>query len=749
MPRKIAFTILAIACIAGAIIIAIFAYRASVANAMELQVVPPERVLIGIPFDVKVGVANKSSKPLKNVRVSLNLPPGVAFVGSPASQNSDYRDLNDLDANSSRQPTFKLIALDDENTFKKISAGASFTAGSFNSQFDRAQDQNVVIGGHAVSVDIAPPQQILNGQTFDTEVSFKNVAGVDMDNLKLKLDYPPSFTPTKSNPPSDIGNDTWILGNLRKGEEVKFKISGNLIGPEGARFDSKATIEALLGGELYPISSNSAAISITPAPVALKINLNGGGEYISKTADVLSYTVNYANNTNVSLRDVIIKAKLTGAMFDLNTINSAGAFRSSDNTILWNASNASDLRALSPGQSGSVSFSVHTKSEYPIKRSTDKDFILKVEAMIESPTVPYFVAEGKTINYSDIENKVMGQAQLDARAYFKEPSAGISNKGPIPLRLDQPTQFTIHWLIKNYATDISDVEARGFLGGNIRFTGKVKSNTLTLPIYNERTQEMIWQIPKIAATAGVIGKPIEAVFQVEAVPSTADLNRDMLLIQDSQLTALDDFTGLQLSSKAAGLTTRLPDDPTVNGNGSVLQQQQAEQFQQAQLTERQKLLKLLQQQNASQAEQDQQLQQFDQQYQYDWLALQKQLERQYSQFQQQQEVAQQQDAAAAAANASTVEACLQDAANKRDAEIKAVDENRSDDLRTALEKRRNLLIFAALIGDPHLRHIAIVAAIVGYQKDEQEIQKSWGEGRAKAGMRYQQDAAACNGATGQ
>ncbi len=749
MSRKIAFTILAVACVVAAFTIGIFVYRAKVASAMELQVVPPERVLIGVPFDVKVGVSNKSSKPLKNVRVSLNLPAGIAFVGSPASQNSDYRDLNDLDPNSSRQPTFKLIALDDENTFKKISSSASFIAGAFNSQFDKAQDQNVVVGGHAVSVDIAPPQQIFNGQTFDTEVSFKNVAGVDMDNLKLKLDYPPSFTLSKSTPPPDIGNDTWILNNLRKGEETRFKISGSLIGPEGSLFDSRATVESVLGGELYPISSNSAAISIAPAPISLKIDLNGGGEYTSRTGDILNYTLNYANNTDVSLRDVIIKAKLIGAMFDTDTTSSNGAFRSSDNTILWNASNASDLRALSPGQSGSVSFSIHTKSDYPIRKPADKDFLLRVEALIESPTVPYFVAEGKTVNYSTSENKVMGRAQLDTSAYFKEPGAGIFNKGSMPLRLDQPTQFTIHWAIKNYSTDISNVEVRAFLGGNVRFTGKVKSNALTLPIYNERTQEMIWQIPKIAATTGVIGKPMEAVFQVEAVPSTTDLNRDMLLIQDSNLTATDDFTGLDLSSKDTGITTQLPDDRTVSGAGAVLQQRQAEQFQQQQQTERQKLLQLLQQQNASQAEQDRQLEQFDQQYQYDWSALQKQLEQQYAALLDQQQQNQQQEQAAAAVSTAAAEACLQDASDKRDAEIKAVDENRSDDLRTALEKRRQLLIIAALIGDPHLRHIAIVAAIIGYQKDEQEIQKSWNEGRANADRQYQQDAAACNGAPSQ
>ncbi|MDO8467103.1 MAG: hypothetical protein Q7S83_03110 [bacterium] len=746
MSKK-AVVILSIAVVVSLMIIGFFIYRASIARGMEVEIAPPAKVLIGVPFDVRVGVSNKSSNLFKNVRLWLKLPSGLAFVGSPISQESVSRELGALSGNGYSQQTFTLIALNGENTFKKISADAIYDSGYFDAEFDKKIDQNLTVGGHGIEMDIAAPQKILNGQAFETELSFKNVSGVNLSELKVRVDYPPTFTLSGATLPPDVGNNTWVLGNMLKGSEVKFKITGNVIGPDGAFFDSLATVEALLAGEIYPINKNAATIGIAPAPITLKINLNNDNEYIAAPGSDLRYTLNYVNNTDIGLRDLIVRAKLSGIMYDLSTLSSNGTFRSSDNSVTWTAANFPSLVYLAPGQSGSVSFNVRAKRDYPIKKASDKNFLLKVSATIDSPTVPYFVNEGKAESFASIENKVQGLVDLDALAYFRDAASGITNKGPMPLRLDQPTNFTIHWRITNYATDVKDIEVRAFLGGNVRATGVMKSNAATIPFYNERTQEMIWQLPKIDATTGVIGKPIEAIFQVEAVPSTNDLNRDMLLIQDSSLTATDDFTGVALSSQDDEITTGSLDDQTVSGQGTVLQQPQVLQLQQTHLDERQKLLLLLAQQKASRAEQDAQLAELQARQSSAQTALERQLQKLRDAYKP-PVILPPVIAGGEGGGVVVDEECANQAASNRDAEFAAVDDNHDDDLNAALEKRRNLLIAAALVGDPHLRHILIVAALVGYEKDEKEIEEDWNEGRAAAQRKYQQDMAACNGGAG-
>lgn len=738
-----AIIIIASTAVIGGATVGVVVYQTRYSRDLNLEVSVPDKATIGIPFDLGVSVSNISEDVMNDIQISVLLPEGMASVGLPASQNSDSRELKSLGAGSVSRQNFKIIALGGPNTFKAITVTVNRSPGSTGPNFEKKATANMSIGGYAVGLDLITPQKVFNGEAFDAEVSVKNLSDLDFSGIQLGLGYPAIFTFVGSTLAPDVGNNIWILESLPRGAEKRFKITGKLVGQEGASFDMSAIIETVLAGQFYQLNSNSGAISIATSPIALRIALGGDNRPV-QPGERLSYTVSYINNSDVALRDAVIQVKLTGAMFDLSGLNTNGTVRSSDGTVSWNTSNIASLRNIAPGQSGIVTFDVPIKRDYPVRKISDKNFTLKVAATMDSPTVPYFVQEGKTVAFANIENKIGGRVELDARGYFRDPASGISNKGSMPIRLNQPTEFTIHWVIKNYATDISNIEVRAFLGGNVRATGKIKSNTLTIPVYNDRTQEMTWSIPNVAANTGVIGKPIEAIFQVEALPSMNDLNKDMLLIQDSSLVAIDDFTGAALSSVDTGITTQLPDDLSIVSRGVVQLPAQGQQVQQQQQTERQKLLLLLQQQNASQAEQDLQLSQLDQRQQYDWQKLQQQFQQQYSALLNQQQIDLSNDMINYSDDVASNEVCVQEARSKYDAEVHAVDDNKSDDLKSAVNKRTKLLAIAALVGDPHLRHIAIVAAIVGYQKDEKDIQEAWNEGRAQAEQRYQSDVTECN-----
>ena len=269
---------------------------------------------------------------------------------------------------------------------------------------------------------------------------------------------------------------------------------------------------------------------------------------------------------------MIISAQLVGDMFDLTTLNTNGSLRSFDKTIIWNVANTPSLAVISPGASGKVEFRIDAKDVYPIKRLSDKNFILKVNAVIESPTVPQFVAAAKTISITSQEAKVAGKAVVDAKAFFRDAASGIVNRGPMPPKVGKATNFTVHWLITNYGTDIKNVEVKAFLGGNVRFTGEAKSNTTTVPVYNERTQEVVWMIDSISAGNGVLSRSSEAIFQVEAIPSVSDIGKYMTLLQATSLKASDDFTGLEIQANDSGLNTELPDDLTITSQQGVVVQ---------------------------------------------------------------------------------------------------------------------------------------------------------------------------------
>jgi len=138
------------------------------------------------------------------------------------------------------------------------------------------------------------------------------------------------------------------------------------------------------------------------------------------------------------------------------------------------------------------------------------------------------------------------------------------------MKVGQPTDFTIHWLIHNYSTDVSSVQVKAFLGGNVKMTAMVKSNSATMPIYNDRTQEVVWTIDRISATRGVLNAPLEAIFQIEATPSINQAGAAMDLVGETSLTATDEFTGEALSSKALKINSAGLSDPTVTQQQGIV-----------------------------------------------------------------------------------------------------------------------------------------------------------------------------------
>lgn len=537
---------------------------------MDIAISAPEQILLGVPFTVTVNVANGAQNILQDIKLNLNIPEGVVFVGEPQDKAVEFKDIGDLGVGSLVKEEFQLMAISGEDTFKRLEVDVGYLPFSLASRFEKSEAVDVGVRGAGIVLDLTAPAKVFSGEGFELVISYRNVSDKDFRNLKLRMEYPPVFSFVKSSVVSDSGNNIWELGDLRSGSEGTIKINGSVIGPADSFFDFKGSIEGEFLGESYIISSRSITQSVETSPLSLNILLNGDKDVVVRPGDTLNYTISYANNIDIGLRDVIISAQLVGDMFDLTSLTTNGSLRSFDKTIIWNAANTPSLAVVSPGAGGRVEFRIDAKEIYPIKRLSDKNFILKINAAIESPTVPQFVAAEKTISVTSQEAKVAGKAVIDAKAFFRDAASGIVNKGPIPPKVGKATNFTIHWLITNYGTDIKNVEVKAFLGGNVRFTGEAKSNAITTPVYNERTQEVVWMIDSIAAGSGILNRPLEATFQVEAIPSVSDVGKYMTLLQSTNLKALDDFTGLEIQASDSGLNTELKDDLTITSQQGVV-----------------------------------------------------------------------------------------------------------------------------------------------------------------------------------
>lgn len=536
-----------------------YLYQYSTSREISFSLKAPANIPVGVPFNIEIEIQNNSENPLKDGRISMILPEGTALLAENIDKRVLNRSFGDLDASASFQEKIPVLIFKNEQSVKKFEIIASYFPPSLGpkARFEITKSVEVTARESGVKLDLTAPQKVLNNEDFEIEIDYQNISDVDFSNVELELQYSKSFTFSDADPKPSASNNLWKIGNLAKKSPAKAELSsaktivfsGKALGAEQSFFEIKSVLRAEFAGQKYLINEKTISVNIAPSPLSLNISVNDQPDYLASPDGDLKYKIIARNNSDIGLNDVIIKARLVGEMFDFKSLRTGGFFNSKDNTITWNVANTPALRLLSPAAEGTVEFEIRLKDSYPIKRIGDKNFVLKVEAEISSPTVPYYVASDKTIGFAKSEIKVAGFAVISAEANFL--------KGFSPPKVNKPSTYLIRWTIANYSTDISNIEVRAYLQSGARWLGQVKSNISSVPNYNERTQEVVWLIDSIPATKGVISEPIEATFQIEVAPNTIQVGQYLPLLSETTFRAFDEFAKIELKNTAKNLNAQL------------------------------------------------------------------------------------------------------------------------------------------------------------------------------------------------
>ena len=323
---------------------------------LDVGLMSPDEVMAGVPFDLKVEFSNQISSVLKKVSLIVTLPEGAVFAGSGVEKLVDSRDLGDIGQGSLISESYKIIFLKGIGEKNKIKALVSYSSGS--SKYEKGKEKEVSILDSGVSVEMKAPDKVFGGEEFDVVVNYKNISEADFTGLVLTIEYPAIFTFISSDSKADSGNNVWELGDLRKGSEGSFTIKGSVAGPDNSPVVFKSNLGFSLNNQKYHIDLKDVGSAISPSPLSLAIMLNDKQDYVAKLSDDLTYNISYINNTDVPLRDVVVRTQLKGELFDLTSLDTKAIFRTSDNTLIWNSGNTPELNNIAPRSAGLVSFSI-------------------------------------------------------------------------------------------------------------------------------------------------------------------------------------------------------------------------------------------------------------------------------------------------------------------------------------------------------------------------------------------------------
>lgn len=541
---------------------------------VSVDLYAPTQVYRGVPFDVTVQVASQPQSSVRGATLTITMTPGIVSLDNlnPSNQNLVIDPVGDLGGGSLTKRNYKFLATGDANSVQKLTVQLSYASGGGSARYAVKQEAQVAISDPAIGLTVKEPSSVVGGSKFDLEVGYRNVSGFDFPDVRIQANYPPEYQFASASITPDSLQRYWRLGELKSGSAGKLTVTGSFRATEQGTFNIPFDIFVNFLGHDYLVGEQVATITLSPSPVALALAVNGQSDYVAHASDLLQYRITYQNNSGIALANATIKVSLLGAMYNFATLRTDGNFSSVANTITWNAGNMPALNLVEPGASGEVDFTVQLSSLFPINRLSDRNFTLQAKATLESPTVPYYISADKTSSVASLTTKIGALASLTAKALYRDAASGIANSGTLPPRVNTPTEYTVHWTIRNYPNDLTNVKITAPLAAGVEWTGIEKSSIDSVPLYDSQTGIVTWTIAKIPATTGVASAPIEGTFQIKATPNVTQVRQYEPLMGQATLSGTDDFTGQPYTTTAQPLDTSLPADPTVGqGQGIVTQ----------------------------------------------------------------------------------------------------------------------------------------------------------------------------------
>jgi len=215
-----------------------------------------------------------------------------------------------------------------------------------------------------------------------------------------------------------------------------------------------------------------------------------------------------------------------------------------------------------------VKFSVKIKESLPIEKSSDKNFIISSLAKIDSQDVPTFIEENKIISGNRMDMKINSEIVLETTGYYYD--SVIENYGPIPPEVGKETTYAIHWKISNALNDLSEAKVKAVIPTGATVTEMKNPQDAVLHYtFNERTNNLVWEIGNIESGAGILNSPREVVFQVKIKPSPEQVSLAVNLVGETVFSAKDLFTGEEIRFFGNKKTTSLKEDAKLEKNYKV------------------------------------------------------------------------------------------------------------------------------------------------------------------------------------
>jgi hypothetical protein len=526
-----------------------------------------------VSFDIKV--TNNNSVDLKLADLSVDFPPGSTDPANPEKELKNFRELlGDIAPGQTVDKTVKVIVFGEENLQKSIDASVSYRINGSTASFTKNKSYDIIINSSPINVVVNSYKEVTSGQDFDMKINIKSNSNQVLKNVILKANYPFGYSYVSSNISPTSDNSIWKIGDIPPKGEKNITVKGRLNGEDNDAKVFRFSVGTAsyndpnkIGTEFTSLTQN---VTIQKPFVSLSISVGGSSssqDYIGQFNRAERVEIGWFNNLPVNVNNMVISAKLSGTAYDKSSVRpDSGYFKSETNEIIWSRQTNSEFGLVGAGDSGVVSFSVIPKDNGSIQKPISNPTIT-VSANVsgernQESGVPQSVSAVATRNI-----KVSSSIALSGRV--TRSLGAFSNTGPIPPKVEKATTYTIVWAVDNTSNSISGAQVTATLPPYVKWLSNVSPSSEQVS-YDQNTGTIVWDIGNVGPYTSAASRRRELSFQVSLTPSANQAGQSLTLVNQSVLTANDDFTGANLSSSQDFLTTRFSSDPAYRDGNEIV-----------------------------------------------------------------------------------------------------------------------------------------------------------------------------------
>jgi hypothetical protein len=395
-----------------------------------------------------------------------------------------------------------------------------------------------------VQLSIAPTIPVVqNGGEAEFVIKVKNIKENDLQDLRLKVDYPAgniftytssqftaSNTSQKITSPND-GDNIWYISRLAGLSEQTLILKGTV----NVKSEQKVALGVALakrsnGSEYRDLKNAIKDVNVSSQPIIISTSVEKDTKTFA-SGETLTFNIDYFNQSQDVIKNAQILASVDdpSKLLDLSTVSFTGGNRAyiNNSQIEWVGNNTPELVTITPQARGRLTYSIAVKPNVIVNNKSQAEYTLKPQVKI------------RAVNLQDIT--------VSGDTYKMNSNLRFSQSDPVEVPIQNNTQsnrkrYRVQWFIRNEQSQIDGLEVRAITAlppSAYQSSSLIKPENSTFE-YNPTNGEILFKIDKIPAYTGLAKDKPELKVSFDFEIEDSNLTN---LLDAPTISAIDNFTG--------------------------------------------------------------------------------------------------------------------------------------------------------------------------------------------------------------